>query len=205
MNFEKIFAALLVAGITAMLTGFVAELAVHPHDIEKDAVFIDGEAVASGGAAKKAGPEPVLALIASADVARGEKLSKACAACHSFDQGGVDKIGPNLWGVVNRGKAGHGGFSYSSALAELGGNWNYEALNQFLWKPKAFVPGTKMNYVGLKKPEDRAAIIAWLRTLSGSPAALPDDARIAAEQAALAPEEDKMAEAPTEEAAPAAH
>lgn len=193
-NFEKLFAALLVAGITAMLTGFIAELAVHHHEIEKDAVFIDGEAVAAAGPGKKAGPEPVLGLIASADLARGEKLSKACAACHSFDQGGVDKVGPNLWGVVNRPKASHGSFSYSSALAELGGNWDYESLNKFLWKPKAFVSGTKMNFAGLKKTEDRAAIIAWLRTLNSSPVALPSEARIAAEKAELAPEEEEGAE-----------
>lgn len=187
-NFEKLFAALLVAGITAMLSGFVADIFVHPHEIEKDAVSIDGAALASTGPAKKAGPDPVLALLAEADIARGAKLSKACAACHSFDQGGVNKVGPNLWNIVNKAKGSQAGFSYSSAITETGGSWDYDALNHFLYKPKAYISGTKMNYAGLKKTEDRAAMIAWLRTLSTSPAALPGAAEIAAEAEAAAAE-----------------
>ncbi|HCQ70698.1 MAG: cytochrome c family protein [Alphaproteobacteria bacterium] len=187
-NFEKLFAALLVAGITAMLSGFVADIFVHPHEIEKDAVTIDGAAIASTGPTKKAGPDPVLALLSEADVARGAKLSKACAACHSFDQGGVNKVGPNLWNIVNKAKGSHAGFSYSSAITEAGGSWDYDALNHFLYKPKAYISGTKMNYAGLKKTEDRAAMIAWLRTLSASPAALPGAAEIAAEAEAAAAE-----------------
>lgn len=184
-SFEKFFASLLVAGIIAMLAGFVSEQMVHPHEIGDDAVFIAGEAVAASGPAKKAGPEAILALIAQADVARGEKLSKACAACHAFDKGGANKVGPALWGVVGRSKGSAAGFGYSAGLSEKGGAWDYEALNHFLYKPKDYISGTKMSYAGLKKTEDRAALIAWLRTLSDSPAALPDAARIAAEQAAI--------------------
>lgn len=196
-EFNKLFAAILVAGITAMLSGFIAHQLVHSKELAKDAVEIDGGAVEGGGVKKKAGPEPILHLIATADVARGEKLSKACAACHSFDQGGPHKVGPNQWDVVGAPKAGKGGFEYSSAMANAGGSWDYLALNKFLWKPKSYVPGTKMNYNGIKDPEDRAAMIAWLRTLSGSPKALPSDAQIAAEKAELAPEEEEVAEADT--------
>lgn len=182
---DKLFPAFLVAAIVAMISGFVAKKIVHPHDLHKDAVAIDGGAVASAGPAKAKMPDPILALIASADVERGAKLSKACAACHSFDDGGVNKVGPNLWGVVNAAKGAHAGFGYSSALMEKGGTWNYASLNHFLWKPKSYISGTKMNYAGLKKPEDRAAMIAWLRTLAASPAALPSDSDIAAEIVAL--------------------
>ncbi len=186
-DFDKLFPAFLIAAIVAMISGFIGKKIVHPHDLKKDAVSIEGDFVATAGPAKVEMPDPVLHLIATADVARGAKLSKACAACHSFDQGGVNKIGPNLWGVVNADKGVHAGFSYSSAMAEFPGEWDYSALNHFLWKPKKYIVGTKMNYVGLKNPEDRAAIIAWLRTLSGAMPALPSAEAIAAEAAELAP------------------
>ncbi len=183
---NKIFAAILVAGITAMFAGFIAEQLVHPKALKEDAVAIDGGEVEQGAAAKQEGPEPIMALIASADIAKGEKLSKACAACHSFDKGGPNKVGPNLWGIVGASKAAVSGFEYSSALAGFDGAWGYLELNKFLWKPKAYVSGTKMNYNGIKNPEDRAAMIAWLHTL-GSSDPLPNPAEIAAEEAELAP------------------
>jgi cytochrome c len=192
-EFNKIFAAFLCAGIVAMLGGFVSHKLVHPHKLYKNAVEIDGAAIASSGPAKPKMPDPVLHLIATADVAKGQKLSKACAACHSFDKGGPNKVGPNLWKTVGAPKAGHADFAYSNALKESGGAWGYESLNKFLWKPKAYAPGTKMNYIGIKKPEDRAAMIAWLRTLHDAPLPLPTAAEIAAEAAELAPPEPEEA------------
>lgn len=201
IEFNKIFAAVLIAGITAMFAGFLADHIIHPHHLEEDAVFVEGGAVETGGAAKASGPEPIMHLLAAADVAQGEKLSKACAACHSFENGGPAKVGPNLWNVVNKAKASSAGFAYSESMTAKGGSWDYDALNHFLWKPKAYIDGTKMNYIGLKKPEDRAAMIAWLRTMAPSPAALPSESQIAAEAAALAPPEE---EAGTEESGEAA-
>jgi cytochrome c len=188
MELNKIFAAILVAGIVAMLAGFVAELATETHELETDAVAIEGMAEAGGGSAAVAMPEPILGLIAAADVAQGEKLSKACAACHSFDQGGPAKVGPNLYGIVGAKKGHMAGFAYSDALIARGGNWNYSELNHFLWSPKKTIPGTKMGFIGLKKPEDRAAMIAWLKTLGGS-LGNPSQAEIAAEAAELGPKE----------------
>jgi cytochrome c len=187
MEFNKIFAAILAAGIIAMFSGFVADKLVHPHDLKEDAVQVDGGEIASAGGPKKAATaEPILALLADADIERGKKLSKACAACHTFDNGGPNGVGPNLYNIVNIQKQHHKGFSYSGVLNTNGGDvWTYAELNHFLWKPKKYAPGTKMTFAGLKKPEDRAAIIAWLRTLSASPAAMPSAAQIAAE----APEE----------------
>ena len=198
LEFNKIFAALLVAGITAGTASFVSGLVMHPHELEEDAVPIEGVEVVAGAPAGPTGPEPVLHLIAAADVARGEKLSKACAACHSFDKGGANAVGPNMWNVLGRTKASHAGFSYSDALSGMEGQWGYEELNKFLYKPKDYVPGTKMNYIGIKKPEDRAAMIAWLRTLHDGSPALPSDAEIAAEKAELAPEEAETEETETE-------
>lgn len=186
-EFNKVFAAVLVAGITAMLAGFIAEQLTSTHDLEKDAVTIEGVASVGGGPVKVAMPDPVLHLIATADVARGQKLSKACAACHSFDSGGSHKVGPNLWGVVGSPMGAKSGFKYSDGMSSFGGNWDYADLNKFLWKPKKYVVGTKMSYIGMKKPNDRAAMIAWLRTLSGSAEALPSAGDIAKEAAELAP------------------
>lgn len=215
-EFNKIFAAVLLAGIVAMLSGFIANKVMHPHHLEHDVVSIDGAATTGArGPQKAAMPEPILHLIATADIEKGQKLSKACAACHSFDQGGPSKVGPNIWNIVNADKGGKAGFAYSDAMLAHEGTWSYASLNKFFWKPKNYVPGTKMNYIGLKKPEDRAAIIAWLRTLSSSQAALPSEAEISAEKAELAPEVDEEpqvdaetapeeAEATTDDAVPAA-
>lgn len=190
MEFNKIFAALLVAGIVAMLAGFVADTLTHPHELEEDAFHVEGVETTAGGAAVEKLAEPILALIATADIARGQKVSKACAACHTFDKGGANGVGPNMWGIVGRQKQSVGGFSYSGTLNEQGGNvWTYAELNKYLWKPKKYAPGTKMNYIGLKKPEDRAALIAWMRTMASGQKALPSKSQIAAEEAELTPPE----------------
>jgi len=188
MEFNKIFAAILVAGIIASLAGFISRELIHPHELAEDAIFVEGAISVAGIDAGPQLPEPILAMIATADIARGERLSRACAACHTFHEGGADTgAGPNLWNVVNQTIANNPGFAYSNAMAELGGVWDYNALNHFLWRPRAYVPGTKMNFIGLRNPEDRVAMIAWLRSLSGAPAPLPTAAEISAEEAELAP------------------
>ncbi len=196
MEFNKIFAALLVAGIVASLSGFISKKLVHPEELEENAFHVEvAEGGAAGAAPKIQLPEPVLHLVAAADIARGEKLAKACAACHSFEKGGPNGVGPYLWNTVNKPKHHASGFSYSGALTANGvANWTYQSLNYFLWKPKKYAPGTKMNYLGIKKPEDRAAMIAWLRTLADSPAPLPSAAEIATEKAEFAPEPEETAE-----------
>lgn len=191
MEFNKIFAAILVAGLIAMLSGFVAEKLTHPHKLKEDAYPVEALEVSAGGRQKKKLAEPILVMLAEADIARGQKVSKACAACHSFDKGGKNGVGPALWNIVGGKKQAVGGFVYSGVLNTNGGNvWSYEELNKFLWKPKQYAPGTKMSYVGLKKPSDRAALIAYLRTLSSSPKALPSKSRIVAEAAELSPKEE---------------
>ena len=138
---------------------------------------------ASGGDEGAGGPEPVLALLASADPSAGESVFKRCSSCHTNDPSGGNKTGPGLWGVVNRPIASHPGFGYSSALtghaAEAPG-WTYEELNGFLWKPKDWVPGTSMGFAGLSDAQDRADVIAYLRSLADSPAPLPTEEEIAA-------------------------
>ena len=197
---NKIFAAVLLAGIIAMFAGFIAEIAIPDHGVEEFAVPIEGvETVSSGPTSGPSGPEPILSMIADAEVARGQKVAKACAACHSFDKGGPNGVGPNLWGVVGAQKQAHAGFDYSGALNANGEEtWTYSSLNKYLYKPKEYAPGTKMNFIGLKKPDDRAAVIAYLRTLADTPPALPSEAEIAAEQEELGVEEEAEGDAAAE-------
>jgi cytochrome c len=163
---NKIFAAVLIAGIVAMLSGFIANKVIHSEELAEDAYPVEVVEVAAGGApAAPQGPDPIAELIAGADMAKGEKLSKACMACHSFDKGGPNKIGPNLWGIYNDKIAHLDNYAYSDAMANFGGQWDIEALNAFWWKPKKYMPGTKMNYIGMKKAEDRAAIVKYLQSL----------------------------------------
>lgn len=163
---NKLFASILLAGIIAMLSGFIAKQVVSSETPENEAYPIEAIEVAAGdaGAAEET-VEPIADLMATADIEKGKSLMRACAACHTFEKGGINKIGPNLWNVVNGPKAHISGFAYSSAMVEKGGIWDYESLNAFLWKPKKFLPGTKMNYIGLKKAEDRAAAIKYLESL----------------------------------------
>ena len=113
------------------------------------------------------------ALLGAADPAAGKKVFGKCKSCHTVDEGGKNKVGPNLWNVVGRPKGSAEGFSYSGAVSGLGGEWTYEDLFVFLKSPKAFAPGNKMTFGGLKKTKDRAAVIGYLREQSGSPKPLP--------------------------------
>jgi len=163
---NKIFAAILVAGLVFMLSGFISGKLVHEEELEEDAYPIEVTEDSGAGAVQvEKIAEPIVDLIVTASVERGMQLSKACAACHSFDKGGPNKIGPNLWNTYNNKKGHIPDFAYSDALLSKGGVWDIENLNQFLWKPKKYAPGTKMNYIGMKKPEDRAAMVKYLQIL----------------------------------------
>lgn len=114
----------------------------------------------------------IAARLAQADVAAGAKLAKKCRGCHSLKAGGGNKVGPGLWGVVGRAKGSVEGFRYSAGMKAKGGDWSYADLDAFLANTKAFVPKTKM-FFKLKNPDDRAALILYLRTLAETPAPLP--------------------------------
>ena len=201
LEMNKIAGAVLTAGVIAMLAGFVAKKLTLPHELEQNVYVV--AAVDDGGTTAEApadtGPEPVLPLLASADPAAGEKVAKKCTACHTFEQGGANKIGPNLWNIVNGAAGAVDGFNYSGAIEDLGGApWSYEALNGFLADPKGYAPGTKMTFAGIRKVGDRAALIAYMRSMSDSPAPMPTEEEIAAVQATAAAED-----APAEAEAPA--
>ena len=117
----------------------------------------------------------VAAIMAGADVTAGAKAFKSCRGCHNAESGGAAKTGPNLWGIVGRDIASVDGFSYSSALTEKDGAWNWEALNAFLTKPSAYAKGTAMKYNGIKKDQERADLMAWLNEQSDSAIPLPTE------------------------------
>ena len=116
--------------------------------------------------------ESILALLVSANIGKGEKVFKKCTQCHVSTEGGANKIGPNLWDIVNKKIASKEYYNYSNALASYEGKWTYEKLNSFLKNPKKYIKGTKMSFVGLRKSSDRANVILYLRNFSDNPAPL---------------------------------
>jgi len=185
LRFNKVFAGFLFAALLLMAGIKIAEVLVPHQDLAENAYVIEVAETAEVASAAPidTGPEPILGLLADADLAAGEKLSKKCSACHVFDAGGANKVGPALWNVIGRPMGASEGYAYSTALAEFGGKWDYQSMNAFLAKPKAYISGTKMNFAGLKKPQDRANLIAWMRDKADSPVALPSADDIAAEGA----------------------
>ena len=130
-----------------------------------------------GKPAAKAPEKPIGVLLASANVEKGQSIAKQCQSCHTFEKGGPNRVGPNLYNIVEdeRGKD-RGGFNFSAAMKAKGGEWTYEDLNHMIFKPQAFVKGTKMAFAGLPKEQDRADLIAYLRTMNDNPPPLPEAA-----------------------------
>jgi cytochrome c len=136
-------------------------------------IAVQEQPAAGEKAAPAAKEPPIEELLAKADAKRGQASTTVCQACHTFEKGGPNKVGPNLWGIVGRERASHPGFDYSAAMKAKGGKWTVDDLNQFLTKPQAFVPGTKMGFAGMPRETQRADVIAYLNTLSDNPQPLP--------------------------------
>ncbi len=168
---NKIIGAVLTAGLIAMASGFIAQQAYGPRTLAAPAFAIGGNAPAAAKtvAAAPAAPQPIAAMLASADPGVGERLAKKCKACHSFKKGGAKKVGPSLWNIVGGARAAVAGFKYSKVLKGMGGKWSVADLNAFLWKPKLFAKGTKMSFSGLAKTKDRANIVRFMAGMADSP------------------------------------
>jgi cytochrome c len=145
-----------------------------------DAMFIPGKVAKPGSevAVKEEQPaaadaQPLDSLLASASAERGAQIAKQCQICHNVEEGKGPKIGPDLYGIVDRPVASEPGFSYTAALKAKGGKWTFAALNKWLTDPRADVRGTSMTFAGLPREKQRADVIAYLDTLSKNPVPLP--------------------------------
>ena len=149
--------------IIILVAVFGADLLYWPKKMLKRGYEIQLSADGKPLPKKEEKPIDINALLKTANFDNGAKIFKKCASCHNADKGGGNKVGPNLFSVVGRKRASAPGFTYSEAMSKKAGSWTIEDLNLFLTKPKDFVPGTKMGFAGLKKPQDRADVILYLQ------------------------------------------
>ena len=164
-----VFAIILVLGINK-----ITDVIFYVEKPEKSAYQVASvTTVASTASAEtssaSSGSGDIMALFASTSAAEGAKVFKKCAACHSIAEGGSNKIGPALWGVLGKPTGSAPGYKYSKAMASHGKNWSFEEMNGFLIKPKDWIKGTKMSFAGLKNAKDRAAVILYMNENTNSP------------------------------------
>lgn len=205
---NKVLGALLGAIFVVFSVSLVADAIFAPHPPATQGFAIEVSEEVAGGPAEDVPSGPsALELIATADAAAGEAAFRRCTACHTAEEGGANRVGPNLWDIVNRPVAGVPGFAYSAgmqAFAEGGTVWDYEHLSGFLVNPRGYVPGTSMSFAGIRDPQEEANLIAYLRTLSNDPAPLPEVApaepETAAEPAEPTPETDATEAGPEPDA-----
>ena len=193
LELNKIVGAILVAALSATVISQIGNMLVPTTKHHVASHGGEGAAPAEEEAAK-APEKPMAVLLQSADAKEGEKIAKACTSCHSFEKGGPNKVGPNLYGVVGRPKGSHQGFAYSDAVKSLGGNWTFHDIFEFVKNPSAYAKGTKMTF-RLSSPEKRADVLAYLRTLSDNPEPLPKPTEEELKKAEEKPAETKAAAA----------
>lgn len=152
---------------------------------EPEAEHAAADSGGSGSEPVAAEPEtPFPVLLSAASVEKGQKEAKKCAACHTFDEGGLNKIGPNLHGIVGRKVASHEGFAFSQPMIDFGGEWTYERLDCFLHDPKKCVSGTKMSFAGVRKDSARADVLVYLKSISPDAPPLPAPTEAASAESA---------------------
>ena len=193
---NKVLGAVLGTCLILLALNIGAGALFAEHKPAKPGYMIAVKAEHEGGKTEAKVEKPIAVLLASANVEKGQSTAKQCQSCHTFEKGGPNRVGPNLYNIVEdeRGKD-RGGFNFSAAMKAKGGEWTYEELNKFLANPRGYIPGTAMTFAGISNDQQRADVIAYLRTLSDSPKPLPKA------EAAAAPAEG--GKAPAEGAKPA--
>ena len=158
--------------LLALNIGAGALFAAHPPAKPGYAIAVKAEH--EGGKTEAKVEKPIGVLLASANVEKGQSTAKQCQSCHTFEKGGPNRVGPNLYNIVEdeRGKD-RGGFNFSAAMKSKGGKWTFDELNKFLAGPREYIPGTAMTFAGIKNDQQRADVIAFLDTLSDNPVPLP--------------------------------
>ena len=173
---NKIIAAVLMVVLLVIGLGKIADGVFHVKKPENPGYRVEVESKLTLNASQTlevVKKIDIATVMASGDLSSGEKIFKKCAACHSINKGGKNKIGPALYNVVGRAVGGVDDYKYSKALASYGKEWTFEELNGFLTKPSSYLKGTKMSYAGLRKEKDRASVIQYLNQNSDSPKLLP--------------------------------
>jgi len=173
---NKIIAAVLMVALLVIGLGKIADGIFHVKKPKNPGYQVEVEnklALGTSEATVVAEKINITTLMALGDITSGEKIFKKCAACHSINKGGKNKIGPTLYNVVGRVVGGVDDYKYSKALASYGKEWTFEELNGFLTKPSSYLKGTKMSYAGLRKEKDRASVIKYLNQNSDNPKLLP--------------------------------
>ena len=173
---NKIVAAVLLVALLVIGIGKLSNVIFYVEKPEKPGYAVEVQQASTSTTATATVEDKkvdIAALMALGDVNAGEQIFKKCAACHSINQGGANKIGPALYNVVGRKIGGVADYKYSKAFVEYGKEWNFEELNGFLIKPSKWIKGTKMAYAGLRKEEDRASVIKYLNQNSDNPLPLP--------------------------------
>jgi cytochrome c len=192
---NKILGAILGTCLITLALNIGAGAIFAPEKPAKPGYAIAVQQHGGGGekaSAAKEPEQPIEVLLASASVEKGQATAKQCQACHTFEKGGPNRVGPNLWGIVDRPRASEAGFNYSAAMKAKGGKWTFDELSKFLTSPRGYISGTNMTFAGLARDSQRAEVIGYLRTLADSPVPLPK----AAENAPAPAGEAKPAETP---------
>jgi len=174
---NKIIVSILLALILILGINKIADTIYYVNKPEKSAYQVAGITTAASNtnsetSSQGESTQDIMALFASTSSTDGEKIFKKCAACHSISEGGKNKIGPALWGVLGRPAGSVTDYKYSKAMAAYGKNWSFEEMNGFLIKPKDWIKGTKMSFPGLRSAKDRAAVILYMNENTNSPLSL---------------------------------